>query len=101
MSNSYAGLGGLPTGCVTFHGVVALQPVPTESFASTDQVTKVTHGSKLYLVYDRASEGTILPFLSRQFRTQPFLESWRTVIEALNTVANGLNDLHEHGVLHR
>jgi hypothetical protein len=56
---------------------------------------------KILLVFERASQGTILQFLSKQLKDVAFVDSWEQVVIALSSIANGIMSLHEHGVLHR
>lgn len=56
---------------------------------------------QIYLVFERANQETILPFLSNQFRSLDFMEAWDMVVSSLTSIANGLLSLHIHGVLHR
>jgi hypothetical protein len=56
---------------------------------------------KLLLVFERATQGDVLKFLSEQLANSTFVGGWEEVKNALSSIANGINSLHEHGVLHR
>jgi hypothetical protein len=56
---------------------------------------------KLLLVFERATQGDVLEFLSRQLANSTFVGGWNEIVNALSSIANGINSLHEHGVIHR
>jgi serine/threonine protein kinase len=85
-------------GCVGFMGVTAL--LPTSLY---DTETKVTHVNerRLLLVFERATEGSLFEYLGRSLPTMSFLQGWDTSIRFITDVANGLNSLHKHKIIHR
>ncbi len=56
---------------------------------------------KLLLVFEQATQGDVLKFLSKHLANSTFIDGWEEVANALSSIANGINSLHEHGVLHR
>jgi hypothetical protein len=56
---------------------------------------------KLFLVFERATRGDILKFLSEQLLGAEFVDGWDQVASALNSIACGIDSLHKHNVLHR
>jgi hypothetical protein len=43
----------------------------------------------------------VLKFLSGQLANSTFVGGWEEVTNAISSIANGINSLHRHGVLHR
>ena len=56
---------------------------------------------KIFLVFERATQGPVLGFLSRYFVDFAFIECWEQTVSALSGIANGIYTLHKHQVLHR
>jgi hypothetical protein len=56
---------------------------------------------KLLLVFERATQGDVLKFLSGRLANSTFIGGWEEVTNAISSIANGINSLHRHGVLHR
>ena len=97
---TYVSLGGQAVGCVRFLGAALLKhpgvPPPTDDHPIDLQNTR-----KTLLVFERATQGTVLDFLSEQYQNMSFIESWELTVSALSSIANGIMSLHEHGVIHR
>ncbi|KAN0066969.1 Protein kinase-like domain containing protein [Elaphomyces granulatus] len=89
---TYASLGGRAVGCVEFLGI-ALVHYRLKKAGDGDR--------KLFLVFERATQATVLGFLSRQLKDLTFVSCWDQVASAISSIANGITSLHEHGVLHR
>jgi hypothetical protein len=54
-----------------------------------------------YLVFRRASEGSVPQFLTKHLKNIDFLNSWLEIVDALSSIGSQILDLHEHKVLHR
>ncbi|KAH8689276.1 kinase-like domain-containing protein [Phaeosphaeriaceae sp. PMI808] len=100
---TYASLGGSAVGCVNFVGVARLRQRPTILGETGEQtiLTSQTPYLKSYLVFERATQGTAIDFLSRQFINTSYFKSWDLALSALSSVGNGIASLHAHGVIHR
>jgi serine/threonine protein kinase len=91
-------LAGSSTGCVGFMGVTALyksrlNDAPSGIGRDEDR--------RLLLVFERATEGSLLEYLDRVLPGLSFTHTWDTIIGIISNVANGLNSLHKHNIIHR
>jgi len=84
---------------VDFYGITELQVdeigiihLASNGFKSTEE--------KLFLVFERASEGNLLEFVEQHFINATREESWSIVIDALTCIASGLNDLDRRHLSH-
>lgn len=93
---TYVSLGANPTGCVRFLGVARLSGTEKEAKCHSS-----IQKDKLFLVFERATERSFLRFLEDKLETEPFFQSWYTIVDAIACVASGLDTLHKHNVLHR
>lgn len=84
---TFTALGGFHFGCVKFLGVT--------SFPVNDDSEK-----QLFLVFERASEGNLLDFLERRLEGITGAESWAVILEVLCTIAHGLANIHNYGIIH-
>jgi hypothetical protein len=91
---TFASLGGNPVGCVNFLGI-ALVSTPN----SKDHTPSMQ--PRLFLVFERATQGSIDTFLQSYLRDVDFITSWDRTISALSSIGTGLVSLHQHQVLHR
>jgi hypothetical protein len=55
----------------------------------------------LFLVVERASEGNLLDFVERKLKGASQAESWDFVLDTLCSIAVGVSNLHDHGIIHR
>lgn len=55
----------------------------------------------LQLVFERASEGSLLASARKQLEDGPESKSWAILVDILNSIASGLDTLHKHHVVHR
>jgi hypothetical protein len=91
-------LAGSSVGCVGFMGVTALfqsrlNDAPSGICRDKDR--------RLLLVFERATEGSLLEYLDRALPGLSFTQAWDKIIGVISNVANGLNSLHKHNVIHR
>lgn len=56
---------------------------------------------RLLLVFERATEGSLLEYLDKALPGLSFTYTWDKVIGIISNVANGLYSLHRHNVVHR
>jgi hypothetical protein len=100
---TYASLGGSAVGCVDFLGIALVYHWPKRmGSGKIPMLSPPEYGDrKLFLVFERATQGTVLNFMSRQLKDLKFTECWSEVTPSLSSIANGINALHTHGVLHR
>ena len=56
---------------------------------------------KYYLVFERATEGSFENFIENKLRGELFFQAWDSIIQAMSSIAAGLDTLHKHNVLHR
>ncbi|KAL2861631.1 kinase-like domain-containing protein [Aspergillus pseudodeflectus] len=91
---TFASLGGRAVGCVQFLGVATVHRGLDKDDGSQTR-------DELFLVFEKATQGTIFDFLSRQLKDVTFVRSWYIVIDALTSIAGGISSLHTHRVLHR
>ncbi|KAL3460054.1 kinase-like domain-containing protein [Aspergillus heterothallicus] len=91
---TFASLGGRAVGCVEFLGVATVHQ-------GSDKDDDLQPRKNFYLVFERATQGTIFDFLSRQFKDLTFIRTWYLLIDALTSIAGGISSLHKHRVLHR
>lgn len=81
----YDALTSSPIGCINFFGITLLssaQDLPSDT---------------LCLVFERASEGTVLDFMNQKATS---LE-WADLIEMFVTIAHALEQLHSKKIVHR
>jgi hypothetical protein len=91
---TFASLGGRAVGCVQFLGVATVHRGLDKDDGSQTR-------DELFLVFEKATQGTIFDFLSRQLKDVTFVRSWYILIDALTSIAGGISSLHTHRVLHR
>jgi serine/threonine protein kinase len=58
-------------------------------------------GRRLLLVFERATEGSLLEYLDRVLPGLSFMQAWDKITGIVSNVANGLNSLHKQNVIHR
>jgi serine/threonine protein kinase len=56
---------------------------------------------RLLLVFERATEGSLLEYLDRVLPGLSFMQAWDKITGIVSNVANGLNSLHKHNIIHR
>lgn len=103
---TYAGLGGGVSCCVKFLGIATFN---LNSQDKNKRKMPIEHGheptitadGRIYLVFEKATQGTLLRFLSSHFQGLDFIKCWDRLVDCLLSIATGINVLHKHGVLHR
>lgn len=100
LDKTYTSLGGKGTNCVKFFGIATFNRKGKMSIEH-DPNSKFEANSKMYLVFERATQGTLLNFLSSHLQGLEFIECWSQVASSLLSIATGIDELHKHGVLHR
>ena len=53
------------------------------------------------LVFDFASEGTVLEYLQDHLQPSAVLENWLKITNVLSGVIEGLSVVHKHEIVHR
>jgi serine/threonine protein kinase len=71
-----------------------------DSYGRLSQVGP-TSSAVFALVFDFASEGTILDHLSNILVPGQASQNWEIICDVLNGVSSGLRELHGHDVVHR
>ena len=56
---------------------------------------------RLLLVFEKATEGSLLDYLGRVLPELSFMQAWDKITGIISNVANGLNTLHRHNIIHR
>ena len=85
---------------MAFYGITALQVDETGRIHLAPNGFKSSEEEKLFLVFERASEGNLLDFVEQRFIDATREESWSIVIAALTSIASGLVDLDRRHVTH-
>jgi serine/threonine protein kinase len=93
---TYLALAGNNVGCVKFLGVTTLSEIE-----HVDHPIGQNGGQRLLLVFERATEGSLLEYLDRTLPKLSFLEAWDRIIAIVSNIANGLHSLHRHHIIHR
>jgi hypothetical protein len=91
-------LAGSSVGCVEFMGVTALYKSRLNDAPSSIGRDK---DRRLLLVFERATEGSLLEYLDRTLPELSFTHTWDKIIGIISNVANGLNSLHKRNIIHR
>jgi hypothetical protein len=85
---------------VAFYGITALQVDETGTIHLASNGFKSSEEEKLFLVFERASEGNLLDFVEQHFNNATREESWSIVIAALTSIASGLHGLDQRHLTH-
>ena len=99
LDSTFASLGGEAQSCVKFLGITAFDSNP--KIARTESQSAAQNSPFLYLIFMRAKQGPIMGFLENHLKDLDFIESWKRVLWAIDSIASGIGSLHDHGVLHR
>ncbi len=89
---TYLALSGNHVGCPEFMGVTTT-PTLTHEGRTAER--------RMMLVFERVTEGSLLDYLVKKLPLLPFMEAWHLVVRMISSVANGLDTLHRHNVVHR
>ena len=81
MKNAYLGISGEAIHCVKFYGVAVLKEGDTRN---------------LFLVFERASKGTIDDYIDKYADDL----NWNDVLSLFSDIASGLTTLHHRGIAH-
>ncbi|KAF2971790.1 hypothetical protein GQX73_g1784 [Xylaria multiplex] len=80
-------LGGAARSCVKFYGLARVE---------------LDGANRLMLVSERATQGSIMEFLEREFKkTLQHSKRWELLGSALSGISSGLGWIHKHNVVHR
>lgn len=106
LDTTYASLGGGVVCCVKFLGIATFNLNSQDKNKSKMPIehgheSKINADRKIYLVFEKASQGTLLRFLSSHLQGLDFIKCWDRLVDCLLSIATGINVLHKHGVLHR
>ena len=97
LDTTFTAIGGCSIGCVKFLGITFL----IKEFESVALSSHLSNGEKeLLLVFERASEGNLFDFMERKLDGAFETESWTVVLDTLSSIARGLANLHDHGIIH-
>jgi len=91
-------LAGSSVGCVNFLGVTALSGSQNNAISSE---MSSNGDRRLLLVFEKATEGSLLDYLGRVLPELSFMQAWDKITGIISNVANGLNTLHRHNIIHR
>ena len=97
---TFSALEGTITSSVAFHGITALHVDETGTIILASNEFKSSEEEKLFLVFERASEGNLLDFMEQHLKDVTREESWFIVIDTLISLAGNLNDLHQRQLTH-
>jgi serine/threonine protein kinase len=95
---TFTAIGGFHLGSVKFLGITFL-PI-NESGSVTLSSRASESENELFLVFERASEGTLLDFVEQKMRNTSGEESWIFILDNLSAIARGLANLHHHKIIH-
>ena len=89
-----------------FYGVteISLDEIDICNRSPTTRAKSTSPAKTLCLVFERAGGGTILSYLDRKLRSHRRVSNdicWTLLLPTFERLFNGLNTLHECGVLHR
>ncbi|KAF3000080.1 hypothetical protein E8E13_002178 [Curvularia kusanoi] len=93
---TYISLGAQPTACVHFLGIARMSGAQREPGRQSSATM-----DKYYLVFERATERSFVNFLENKLERESFFQAWDSIIQAMSSIAAGLDTLHKHNVLHR
>jgi hypothetical protein len=86
---------------VAFYGITSLQVDETGTINLASNGLKSSELEEdLFLVFERASEGNLLDFVEQHLIDATREESWSIVINAITSIATGLNELHRRQLTH-
>jgi hypothetical protein len=85
---------------VAFYGITSLQVDETGTINLASNGFKSSEEEKLFLVFERASEGNLLDFVEQHLIDITREESWSIVIDALTSIASCLVELHGRQLTH-
>ena len=85
---------------MAFYGITSLQVDETGTINLASNGFKSNEEEKLFLVFERASEGNLLDFVEQHLKDVTREESWSIVINAVSCIASGLAELHRRQLTH-
>lgn len=91
-------MGGFSIGCVKLLGITSFPINEFESVALSSHLSN--YEDELFLVFERASEGSLPDFVERELKGTAGTKSWTIVLDTLSSIARGLANIHEHGIIH-
>lgn len=93
-------LSGFETGCISFYGIAE---IPADEVDFDRPVFGATNKDKVIcLVLERATGGSALDYLDRQFACPvDNVSRWKLLVRLFEMVANGLTTVHDRNIVHR
>ena len=89
-------------GCVPLLGLTTASSKALHSDTESESHRARCHPKpKFQLVFERASEGSLLASARKQLEDGQGSKSWMVLVDILNGIASGLHTLHKHQVVHR
>ena len=85
---------------MAFYGITSLQVDETGTISLASNGFKSNEEEKVFLVFERASEGNLLDFAEQHLKDATREESWSIVIDALRCIATSLVELHRRQLTH-
>jgi serine/threonine protein kinase len=95
---TFSAVGGLSINCVKLVGITALM-VDVQGVILAP-LSSSKGEEELLLVMEKASEGSLLDFVGRHLIGKSEAESWNFIVETLHSIAHGICNLHNHGIIH-
>ena len=89
-------------GCVPLLGLTTAGSIALPYNKNSESHKALSHPkSALHLVFERASEGSLLASARKQLEDGQEGKTWAILVDILNGIASGLDTLHKHQVVHR
>ena len=95
---TFTALGGFSINCVNLLGITSF---PINEFGSVALSSHLSnYEDEPFLVFERASEGSLPGFMEQELQGTTGTESWTVVLDTLSSTARGLANIHDHGIIH-
>ncbi|KAN0094154.1 kinase-like protein [Hyaloscypha variabilis] len=94
---SFAAFQSKAIGCIELLGI--LMTPPREAHSISNRPISVLQTETLFLVLEFATEGSIIGYLNRTLTGQQ--SDWPVIIRFISNLANGLERVHDQGIIHR
>lgn len=95
---TFTAVGGFSIHCVKLVGITSF--LMNEHWSISSSTHSSDSEAALFLVVERASEGNLLDFVERKLEGASQAESWDFVLDTLCSIALGISNLHDHGIIH-
>lgn len=99
MHVTFTALEGHSICCVNFLGISQLWVSQEVALISTRKESADAE-QKLFLVFQRASEGDLLDFMHGQLEILDDTKGWALVTRVLSNIALALDSVHKRGIVH-